>query len=81
MAKKRKRRSFHLTHDKKKGDWKLFEAGSKRTMRRFKNKEEGVKVSAEIVRKKGNTQLKIHKVDGKIQEERTYGNDPKKSKG
>jgi len=76
-----KRRSFHLTHDKKKGDWKLFEQGSKRTIRRFSTKDEGVKISSEIVRKSGNSQLKIHKVDGKIQEERTYGNDPRRYKG
>ncbi len=76
-----KRRSFHLTHDKKKGDWKLFEQGSKRTIRRFSTKDEGVKISSEIVRKTGNSQLKIHKVDGKIQEERTYGNDPRRYKG
>ncbi len=76
-----KRRSFHLTHDKEKGDWKLFEQGSKRTIRRFSTKDEGVKISSEIVRKTGNSQLKIHKVDGKIQEERTYGNDPRRYKG
>ena len=76
-----KRRSFHLTHDKEKGDWKLFEQGSKRTIRRFSTKDEGVKISSEIVRKSGNSQLKIHKVDGKIQEERTYGNDPRRYKG
>ena len=76
-----KRRSFHLTHDKKKGDWKLLEQGSKRTIRRFSTKDEGVKISSEIVRKSGNSQLKIHKVDGKIQEERTYGNDPRRYKG
>ena len=76
-----KRRRFHFTYDKKKGDWRLFEQGSKSTLRRFKTKEEGVKVSAKLVRSKGNSQLKIHKVDGKIQEERTYGNDPRRSKG
>ncbi len=76
-----KRRSFHFTHDKKKGDWKLFEQGTNRTIRRFKTKEQGVKISADIVRKKGNSQLKIHKVDGKIQEERTFGNDPRRYKG
>jgi len=76
-----KRRSFHFTHDKKKGDWKLFEQWTNRTIRRFKTKEQGVKISVDIVRKKGNSQLKIHKVDGKIQEERTYGNDPRRYKG
>ena len=76
-----KRRSFHFTHDKKKGDWKLFEQETNRTIRRFKTKEQGVKISADIVRKKGNSQLKIHKVDGKIQEERTFGNDPRRYKG
>ena len=76
-----KRRSFHFTHDKKKGDWKLFEQETNRTIRRFKTKEQGVKISVDIVRKKGNSQLKIHKVDGKIQEERTFGNDPRRYKG
>jgi len=76
-----KRRSFHFTHDKKKEDWKLFEQGSKRAIRRFSTKEEGVKVSSGLVRSKGNSQLIIHKVDGKIQEERTYGKDPRRTKG
>ena len=31
--------------------------------------------------KHGNCSVKIKKVDGKIQEERTYGKDPKRSKG
>jgi hypothetical protein len=31
--------------------------------------------------KHGNCSVKIKKTDGKIQEERTYGKDPKRSKG
>jgi len=53
----------------------------KRAIRRFSTKEEGVKVSSGLVRSKGNSQLKIYKVDGKIQEERTYGEDPRRTKG
>ncbi|MEO1169825.1 MAG: DUF2188 domain-containing protein [Pseudomonadota bacterium] len=83
MAKDKLRR-VHLTKDDKKGDWKLQEAGSDRAIRRFPNKEGATAggVLADALGSKGGS-VRIHKQDGKIQEERTYprSKDPKSSPG
>lgn len=44
-------------------------------------KTEGVKAGAARGRKHGHAQLVIHKRDGKIQSERTYGADPERTPG
>ena len=74
--------SFHLT---KKGDkWNLEKAGSDRALRRFETKAEALKggVLKEAVGREGGS-VKIHKENGRIQQERTYprGRDPRGSKG
>lgn len=44
-------------------------------------KADAVGDAADKARRQGNSQLVIKKEDGKIQEERTYGNDPYPPKG
>ena len=44
-------------------------------------KKEAVRKTIEIAKKQQDSQVIIHKQDGKIQEERTYGNDPHPPKG
>jgi hypothetical protein len=77
-------RKVHLTKDEKKGGWKLQEAGADRAIRRFRTKGEAVQggVPADALGGKGGS-VRIHKQDGKIQEERTFprARDPKGSKG
>lgn len=46
-----------------------------------KTKLEAVRAGAKRGRKHGHAQLVIHKRDGKIQEERTYGADPERTPG
>lgn len=75
--------NYHLT---KKGDkWALKKEGADRTSKTFDTtKSDAVKQSAEFLKNKGgDASLKIHKQDGKIQEERTYPRsaDPRKTKG
>lgn len=72
--------NYHLT--KKDGQWKLTKEGGKRASLTAETKADAVKKSAEHLAGKG-ASLKIHKVDGKIQEERTYPRsaDPRKSPG
>ena len=61
--------NYHLT---KEGDeWKLRRQGATRSALTFDNKQEGVVGSAEFMREHGGS-LKIHKANGKVQEERTY---------
>lgn len=76
-----KREKYHLTHNDEKDSWDLKKEGNQRATRSFDTKEEAVKKSPEIVRRQGLSQLKIHKQDGRIQEERTYGKDPEKYPG
>jgi hypothetical protein len=72
---------YHLT--KEDDQWKLTKENGERASKVFDGtKREAVKESADWLREKGGS-LKIHKTDGKIQEERTYPRsaDPKRSKG
>lgn len=71
---------YHLVYEKE--AWKFKKANSTRAMKNFEKKSEGVKYSTDYVKDKGGS-LKIHKLDGAIQEERTYPRsaDPKHIKG
>ncbi|TDE13188.1 MULTISPECIES: DUF2188 domain-containing protein [Dyadobacter] len=75
-------KNYHLTKDGK--SWKLQRENTSRATANFAgfNKEEAIRKSAEILGD-SNSSLKIHKMDGRIQEERTYPRsaDPTKSKG
>lgn len=77
-----KLRSFHLT---KKGEqWRLEQAGSDRALRAFDRKADALKGGAlrGLLGKVGGS-VKIHKENGRIQQERTYprSRDPKGSRG
>lgn len=74
--------NYHLT---KKGDkWNLTKEGNSKASKSFETtKEQAIKQSADYLKSGSGGSMKIHKEDGKIQEERTYprSKDPKKSKG
>ena len=76
--------SYHLTRDKKRGGWQLEKDGSDRATARFETKANALKRGAlrSAVGKEGGS-VKIHKQNGRIQQERTYpgGRDPKSSSG
>lgn len=76
--------SYHLTRDKKRGGWQLEKAGSNRATARFETKAAALKGGAlrDAVGANGGS-VKIHKQNGRIQQERTYprGRDPGSSKG
>ena len=63
-------------------EWKLQKKGAERAAKVFDSKQEGMRESIEFMRNHGGS-LRIHKQDGKIQEERTYPRsaDPKKTPG
>jgi len=71
-----KRKKYHVTKTDEGWQGKL-EKG-KRASVTGDTKEEVVKKTIEIAKKKDNSSVIIHKGDGKIQEERTYpkGSDP-----
>ena len=76
-----KRKTYHVT--KTKDGWQGKVEKGKRASVKGETKSEVVKVTIDLAKKQGNTSVKIHKGDGKIQEERTYprGSDPHPPKG
>jgi hypothetical protein len=71
---------YHLT--KRKNDWRLEKAGSDRALLKAPTKVEAVQKTRRYMKNREGS-VRIHKVNGKIQEERTYprGKDPRSSKG
>jgi hypothetical protein len=61
-----------------KGGWTLSIDGAENT---YRTKEQAVKAGASKGRQNGNAQLVIKGRNGRIQSERTYGGDPRRSKG
>ena len=72
---------YHLVKDKKRDHWKLERAGE--VLKRFDRKEDAT--TGGVLKKAigGEGSVRIHKEDGKVQEERTFprSEDPKNSKG
>lgn len=79
-----KLKKYTLSHDDKNNDWVLKEDGQNRAKRRFGNKSEATAGGAlsDALGKAGGS-VKIQKVDGQYQEERTYprSKDPRSSPG
>jgi hypothetical protein len=75
---------YTLSHDETKNDWALKEDRSGKVKRRFDNKADATVGGAlrRTVRPSGGS-VKIQKMDGTFQEERTYpkSKDPKRSPG
>jgi len=69
-----KRKTYHVT--KTDDGWQGKLEGGQRASVTGSTKEEVLKKTIEIAKNQENSSVKIHKSDGKIQEERTY---PKKS--
>lgn len=74
-----KRETYHITH--KDGDWRVKKEGGQRAAKTFDNKADAVDFGREIAKKQELGQVIIHKKDGTIQTEYTYGKDPYPPKG
>ena len=61
-----------VPHD---GDWAVRKAGSSRVTETFDTQYEAIERGIEIA-KNQNTELVIHRTDGRIREKNSYGNDP-----
>ena len=70
----RKREKFHVTSHKKR--WKAQKEGAQKPLKTFKTKKKAIAFGIKEAKKPLLGQLIIHKKDGTIQEERTYGKDP-----
>ncbi len=64
-----------------KSERELKEEDKKKTTMTFPTKKDGLAEAIKFVKKHGGGLLRIQKQDGKFQEERSYDQDPTKSKG
>ena len=73
--------SYHITYDKEKKNWKFLKEGGKRPLKMMEQKGVMIDYMRDYMNNKKGS-VKIHKKDGKIQEERTYPRsaDPRKIK-
>ncbi len=76
-----KRTIYRVTYDRGKDQWNVTRDGAMRPSASTETKEEAVEKGRGLARNQDHSQLVIHKVNGQIQEERTYGNDPYPPKG
>lgn len=74
-----KRKVLHVVPGDK--GWKVKEQGKDRSLKNFERKEDAVDFGREKAKGADLGQLKIHRKDGKIQTEYTYGKDPYPPKG
>lgn len=68
---------YHVT-PRDKGRWAVIKEGSKKAITIFENKQEAIKRAKELAKKANLGQIFIHGRNGRIQEEYTYGEDPRK---
>ncbi len=75
------RKKYHVTQ-KPDGSWQGKAQGAERASVVSNTKQEAMSRTIEIAKNKPSSQVIIHKMDGKFQEERTYGGkDPFPPKG
>jgi hemerythrin superfamily protein len=70
---------YHVTADPK-GGWRATKSGSSRPLARADSKQEVVRRARDSARRQ-NGRLVIHKANGRIQEERSYGSDSRRRRG
>ncbi len=74
------RKVYHVTPTGNR-DWKVKREGADRADSIYGNKEDAVERAKDLATSGGLGQVVIHKQDGKIQTEHTYGKDPYPPKG
>lgn len=75
-----KRNVYHVTPSKI-GGWDIKKEGGKKASKRTDRKKDAVDYARGRAKSEKPGQIKIHKQDGTIQTEHTYGQDPEKYPG
>ncbi len=75
------RQIYHVTFDSKMAQWHVKHQRNPQPVASFRTKEQAVSAGREIARAAGLAQLIVHKQNGQIETEYTYGNDPANSLG
>ena len=78
-----KRRVYHVVHDKSSERWRIEREGAERATRRVDTKSEAISVARRLAEggELGLGQVIVHRADGSIEKEYTYGNDPRRTPG
>lgn len=76
-----KRVKLHVAFDKNSDKWKVMREKSKGPSAYSETKQGAINRGRELAQKQEKSRLIIHKKDGSIQTEYTYGMDPRKYKG
>ncbi|NLI40095.1 MAG: DUF2188 domain-containing protein [Caldisericales bacterium] len=71
---------YHLVPDKEK-KWIIRKADAEKIMMHASTKDDLLKKASDYIKNHGGGSLRIHKLDGTIQEERSYGFNSRSSKG
>lgn len=78
---RRKRMVYHVVYRKKTKDWHVVEENVDTSLSMHATKAEAVGRAKERARVRQPSQVIVHKRDGKIQYENTYGDDPRRTPG
>jgi len=74
------RKSYHVSK-KSGGGWKVKGAGAKRTSSSHRTQKAAQNAARRLAKKQSKGQVVIHRPNGKIRTEHTYGADPHPPKG
>jgi uncharacterized protein YdaT len=69
------RKTYHVLHEE--GDWKVKLEASNRASGTFDNKEDAVERARELAQREEKAQVIVHRRDNTIENEFTYGRDPR----
>jgi len=72
--------TYHVT-PRSEVRWAVIRKGAQRAARVFEDKKDAVEHARTLAKKHALGQVLVHGMNGKIQDEWTYGGDPKRSKG
>ena len=75
-----KRKTYHVTADGD-GGWRVKATGGARASSTHENKTDAVQSAKDLAKGQPLGQIVIHRKDGQIQTEHTYGKDPHPPKG
>ena len=79
-------RTYHVVPDASHERWLVTEENAEfrrrfRKKREFRTKEEAVNAAEGFARSHEPSQVKVHKSDGRLEHESTYGGDPRRTTG
>lgn len=76
-----RRTVYHVVYDGDGMQWRVLRENAKRASRVHATKKEAIATGKTLAKNNKPAQLVIHKMDGLIQNEYTYGNDPERHPG